>query len=103
MGKKKQVESAPVELEMMEVHETDLKKFIVTAFTALPADHLKDEPDIREEIEACSGAAATTQMMRMHRHSSYFYIKVQDISPPKKRQRHLAEEEIFNEGSDSEG
>ena len=92
MSRRKQQPPEPLELEIMPVHEVVLKKFIVTAFTTLPADHLKDEPQIREEIEACSGSAAGLQVMRMHRHPSYFYMKIQDISPPKKRRRHSVED-----------
>jgi hypothetical protein len=90
-------QTEPLELEVMPVHEIELRKFIVTAYSVLPADHLKDEPQIREEIEACSGSAAGLQMMRMHRHPSYFYVKVVDITPAKKRHRHsdnAIEEEI---------
>lgn len=102
--RKKVVEVAPVELEVMEVHAVPARKFVVTAFTTLPADHLKDEPQIREEIEACSGSAAGLQMMRMHRHPSYFYMKIQDISPPKKRRSHVesieCDEEQLSEESE---
>ena len=90
-------QTEPLELEVMPVHEIELRKFIVTAYSVLPADHLKDEPDIRVETEAPSGSAATLIMMRQYRRPSYFYVKIQDITPAKKRSRHsdnAIEEEI---------
>lgn len=86
MGRKKKVVE-PVELEVMPVRETDLKRFIVTAFITMPADHLTEEPDIREEIEACNGSAASSRIMRQHGRPSYYYLTVTDITPAKKRQR----------------
>ena len=93
MGRKKKVEEkAPIELEVMPVHEVVKRQFIVTAFSALPADYLKDEPDIRVEVEAASACAASVAMMRQFRRPSYFYVKVVDVTPPKARRRHSVED-----------
>lgn len=88
MSRKKQAPE-PLELEIMPAHEIVMRKFIVTAFTIMPVDHLKDEPQIREEIEADSASAASVVMLRMHRHPRYYYMTVRDITPPKKRRSHV--------------
>jgi hypothetical protein len=90
-------QTEPLELEVMPVHEIELRKFIVTAYSVLPADHLKDEPDIRVEIEAASGCAAGVQVMRLHRRNCYYYMKIRDISPPKKRRSHVESVECTEE------
>lgn len=86
--KKKKVATAPIELEVLEVRRTPLRRFLVTAYSSLPADRLKEEPDMRVEADACSGSVVSMQLMQQFRKSCYYYLTVKDITPARKRGNH---------------
>ena len=97
MGRRKQQPPEPLELEIMPAHEVVKRQYIVTAYSNLPADHLKDEPDIRVEIESASACSASVAMMRQYPRKSYYYVKIVDVTPAKTRTRHTVDE-IAEEG-----
>lgn len=93
MARKKKVATAPIELEVVEVRSTPLKKFLVTAYSALPANRESEAPDISVEIEACSASMASVLMMRQYGRPSYYYMNVADITPATKKRRRGAVED----------
>lgn len=93
MGKKRKQPTPPIELEVRPLQDVTLRRFLVTAYSNLPADHRTEEPDIRVEVEACSGSAASVEMMRQFRRPSYYYMTITDITPAKKRRSHIEEAE----------
>ena len=102
MDRKKKQPLAPVELEVMPVHDTLMKRFIVTAYSSRPEDPSKEEPDIRLETDACNGSAASMEMMRQFRRPSYFYMTITDITPARKRKSHHVEEAEDSTAEDEE-